>query len=167
MKEKILINVNQLLDGDRKIRLKLAPDPQYHIKGHVDVDLTLSRSEDSVFVNGTIKFTHKLQCSRCLKEILKTQTEKIEVHYAPFPILDKEIELTEEDVNTIFYRGNLLDLDQPIRDAIILSIPIKPLCKPDCKGLCPRCGKDLNEGKCDCAEKAIDPRWKALEKLLH
>lgn len=167
MNEKTLINVNRLLDGDRKICLKLTLDPQYSIKGYVDVDVTLSRRSENIIIKGLVKFTHKLQCSRCSKEILRKRTEKIDVHYVPSKLLSPELELTEKDVNTLFYEGDLINLEQLVRDAIILSMPMKPLCKPDCKGLCPRCGRDLNEGECGCTGRSIDPRWQTLEKLLH
>lgn len=167
MKKKFLIGVDQLLDGDKKISVKLASDAQYQTEGDVDVDVTLNRSGGKILIKGEVKFTHKLQCSRCLKEILRPRTEKIEVLYVPSTLLDRELELTEADVNTLFYEGDVIDLEQPVRDAIILSMPMTPVCRPDCKGLCPRCGKDLNEEECDCTKRKIDPRWEALEKSLH
>jgi len=166
MKEKILINVNQLLDGDKRICMKLDPGPQYPIKGDVELDVTLSRSNDSVSVKGSVTFTHRLQCSRCLKDMVRERTEKIDVHYTRPSRIDAELDLAEEDMNKLFYQGELIDLEQPIRDAILLSVPMKPLCKPDCQGLCTRCGKNLNEGKCNCSVEMVDPRWKALGKLL-
>ncbi len=167
VKEKVIINVDQLLDGDKRVCVEIAPDPEYPVAGNVSLDVILSRSGENILVKGTVGFTLKLPCSRCSKEILTRKTEKIEVRYVPDTLFETEFELTETDVNTVFYQGNIVDLEQPVRDAIVLSIPMKFVCKADCKGLCPRCGKDLNEGKCSCTERGVDPRWQALGKLLH
>ncbi len=166
MKEKGLVNVNQFLDGDRRFCLSFPPVPGHSVEGQVSADVTLSRRDRDIFVKGVVKFTHRLQCARCLREILRPREEKIQILYTPSRLLDTELELTEADVNTLFYEGDLIDLEQPIRDAIVLSMPMKLLCKPDCKGLCPRCGKNLNEEECGCEGEVVDPRWKALEKLL-
>lgn len=166
MKEKIIMNVDQLLDGDKRICAEIAPDPKYPVAGKVTLDVILSRSGEDVLAKGTVGFTHRLQCSRCSKEILIPKTEKIEVCYVPETLIETELELTETDINTFFYQGDIVDLEQLVRDAILLSMPMKFVCKADCKGLCPRCGKDLNEGKCSCAGGGVDPRWESLGKLL-
>jgi len=58
-----------------------------------------------------------------------------------------------------------IDLDEYIRDYAVLAVPMKNLCSEDCKGLCPKCGKNLNEGTCNCSEENIDPRWESIQKL--
>ena len=58
-----------------------------------------------------------------------------------------------------------IDLAKDIRDYAILAVPMKKLCSEDCKGLCPKCGKNLNDGTCDCHEEKMDPRWEPLQKL--
>ena len=167
MKEKMLIDVDQLPSRGRRIRLSLPPDPEYSVLGEVSVDVRVTRSGQNVLIRGSVKFTQRLECSRCLKEIRKTKEERIDALYAPAVNLQTELQLKKVDTDTLFYDGGLIDLEQPVRDAIILSIPMSPRCKPDCKGLCPRCGRDLNEEKCSCRERAVDPRWKVLGKLLH
>jgi uncharacterized protein len=81
--------------------------------------------------------------------------------------IEKEIELTEEDINTIFTSYEFIDLTQIIRDYIILSIPMKPLCSDECKGICAVCGANLNKIDCGHKEKEeIDPRWEKLYEMI-
>jgi uncharacterized protein len=167
MKQDTLVNVSQLPKRGKRIRLRLLPDPQYSVAGDVGVDVRVTRSGQNVLISGTVKFTQQLECSRCLKEIRRTRRERIEALYVPETDLRVELQLKERDIDTLFYDGVSIDLEQLVRDAIILSIPMNPHCKPDCKGLCPGCGRNLNEEECTCKEKAVDPRWKALGKLLH
>ena len=75
-------------------------------------------------------------------------------------------EIQEEDVNTLFYENGLIDLDNVILDQINLSLPFKPLCGELCKGICPICGKDLNEGPCGCEVKRKDPRIQKITDTL-
>ena len=65
-----------------------------------------------------------------------------------------------------YYREGTIDLKEDVREAIILAFPLKPLCRPECRGLCPHCGRNLNEEKCECREEKIDPRLAKLKELL-
>ena len=61
---------------------------------------------------------------------------------------------------------HVLDITEAIRQYAVLALPMKPLCKPDCQGLCPHCGRNLNEGQCSCPQKSVDARWTKLKELL-
>jgi uncharacterized protein len=74
-------------------------------------------------------------------------------------------ESEKEDVVYIHPDTDKIDLDKDIRDYAILAVPMKKLCSVDCKGLCPKCGNNLNEGPCNCSEEEIDPRWEPIRKL--
>ena len=63
------------------------------------------------------------------------------------------------------FTGEELDLCEAVQEQVIMALPVRPLCREDCRGLCPVCGADLNEESCTCAEKTVDPRWKALSEL--
>ena len=80
-------------------------------------------------------------------------------------LVGKEAELTSDDLNVIAYRGNEIDLWPDLREAMVLALPMKPLCSEDCRGICPTCGKDLNNGECRCGKRSMDPRWEGLLKL--
>ena len=70
-----------------------------------------------------------------------------------------------ETVDEEGYSGKEIDLQPAVREQILLSVPPPPLCREDCKGLCPQCGKDLNEGECGCDRTVLDPRWAALKGI--
>jgi len=77
----------------------------------------------------------------------------------------KETHLENSDLDTDVIEGNELDLTEIAREQILLNLPEQELCKEDCRGICPTCGKDLNEGECRCGEDDVDPRWAALKDL--
>lgn len=77
----------------------------------------------------------------------------------------EEVELAEEDLGVLTLTGETFDTDPILREQLQLNIPMKPLCRPECKGLCPVCGTDRNEGECSCTDQPKDPRWQALAGL--
>jgi uncharacterized protein len=77
----------------------------------------------------------------------------------------KEAQLERSDLDTDVIEGNELDLTEVAREQILLNLPETVLCREDCRGICPTCGKDLNEGDCSCGGGEIDPRWAALKDL--
>jgi uncharacterized protein len=78
---------------------------------------------------------------------------------------DKELQLQQADLSADVLQGDELDLNELAREQILLSLPEQMFCREDCRGLCPACGKDLNDGECDCGSDEIDPRWAALKGL--
>ncbi len=127
------------------------------------------------FVRGTIEFTRisrgifgegwlrsqvQLECARCLETFAQPLELHLEAQFGLPP--------TKPRGETIFPIGpnGILDLTAALREQILLDLPMRPLCKPDCLGLCPVCGKNLNEGPCDCAKETIDPRLAGLKDLL-
>jgi uncharacterized protein len=81
---------------------------------------------------------------------------------------EEEVELSDRDVVVGYYEGDRLDLGEVVREQVLLGLPLKPLCREDCHGLCPRCGKNRNAGACGCKpeEEAGDPRLEPLRKLF-
>lgn len=110
-------------------------------------------------------YEYETQCSRCLKDVLnKVSTNLKCMLYREIPEEFEEDSVTEY----IVLDANELDVEDIVFSQIITSIPIKVLCKEDCKGLCPQCGKDLNEGPCNCEkEDLIDPRFQKLQGLFN
>ncbi len=133
----------------------------------VGVDLRLLRRSGGISVEGEVSFSAELICSRCARPFQSSFREPIDLLYKKGKpeVGEGQVHLSEEEAKTLFYDGDTIDLTAPIRDTVLLAIPMKPLCKEDCKGLCQYCGKDLNEGPCGCDEDRIDPRWQRLAKL--
>jgi len=147
-----LIDVRSLDEGLNEIEL-IIPASNLSIgplKEDVRVQFKLLKTGEKLAVKGDVTFSLILECSRCLTEFRKEFTEKLDVFFLPGFSEAKEKELSEDEVRTLFYGGKGVDLFPVIRDTILLSIPMKPLCREDCKGLCPKCGKNLNDGPCGC-----------------
>jgi len=123
----------------------------------VNAELRLERIPDGIVVTGTLRARTTVRCARCLKEFDEPVEVRVEELFtlAPDPDSD-EYPLAPEGE---------LDPEPMVRDAVGLALPFAPVCRPDCKGLCERCGGDRNLGECRCAEP-VDPRWAPLEGLL-
>ena len=113
-------------------------------------------------INVDIKYTYTEKCNRCLNPA--TETIKTNIYGKLLEgKKDLEVEANEDDdEETLYYENGILRLDEYIIEQVIVSLPIKTLCDDDCKGLCQKCGVDLNKENCDCVHEDIDPR---LEKL--
>jgi uncharacterized protein len=134
-----------------------------HFNAHV------RKVDEEISIEGRISAHLEMLCSRCLKPHDEYIDETFEVVYRPYS-RDKEetdeIELDETDLNISYYEGEVIDTLELIREQLLLFLPVKPLCKDDCAGLCPTCGKDLNEGPCSCTHETIDPRLAVLKQFL-
>lgn len=138
-------------------------DLEFLKKNKIEKDIMFKgdffKVDDSIELNATIRYTYKEVCARCLKEFMNT----IETQFTAC-ITDNEVEDSEE-INIILH-DNSIDIDKAIKQVIYLSIPMKSLCSEDCKGICPKCGANLNIEECDCENNSIDPRLEELKKLL-
>ena len=103
-------------------------------------------------------------CARCLKPVHGVFTLDLEKTVAPRDLLG---DLTEDKLHGFaIIEDGFLDMDEQVREQTEMEFPFRVLCREDCRGLCPRCGKNLNEGSCDCQTKEIDPRLAPLQKIL-
>jgi uncharacterized protein len=162
------------------IRLNLARllEEPVGSKMRFDIDETQQKLADDLFVEfvrGTIEFTRttrgivgegqlhsqvQLECARCLETFSQPIDFYLESQFGLSP--------TRPQGGTVFPIGvkGVLDLTDALREQILLELPMRPLCRPDCRGLCIECGKNLNEGPCDCVQETIDPRLVGLKELL-
>lgn len=105
--------------------------------------------------------TYKVLCSRCAKEI------KVNFNQSFTEILiNSETATTEDKDDAVIFEGHFVDISEIVLANALLSLPSTFLCKENCKGLCPKCGADLNEGTCSCADDETDPRWEALKNFV-
>lgn len=127
----------------------------------VEIQGELNGSADSVELRGKAVYQLTMPCDRCFE--LTTQKRETEF----FHILVRELSDEEdEDGEFVVVPDDQLDLDQLLTEDILLDLPSKFLCSPDCKGLCPICGKNLNQGDCGCEKDTVDPRLAILKELL-
>jgi uncharacterized protein len=142
--------------------MDLAVDEAHQVLGDLQVDfirgtLRLTRTNRRILVKGVLQAAVDTECVRCLTPFqlaLKFQLE--------------ELFALSAAADPVYYvdDGGWLNLKQPLREQILLAMPIQVLCRPDCKGLCSQCGANLNEGPCGCDTEDIDPRLAALKALL-
>jgi uncharacterized protein len=136
----------------------------------IHLDAHIKKVEEDITIEGRIFTKIEMMCSRCLKPHETSLGDTFEVIYRPQPDGDKqgeEIELDDTELNVTYYQGDSISVVELLREQLLLLLPMKPLCKVDCAGLCPSCGKDLNEERCTCSRETFDPRLTVLEKLLH
>ncbi len=131
----------------------------------VKVELTLAKSQDQFICKGRVKARVRLECSRCLAEYAAELGPDLAfvVDLAGGP--DRETS-EEEGYFVVDPAAADFDIDHLVREAVLLSLPFKPLCSEQCRGLCPVCGGDLNRSPCDCVRENVDHRWDKLRGLL-
>jgi uncharacterized protein len=144
-------------------------EPEAEIRYPEDVRVTgsiLQRSAQ-IEVSGEIEATPLIDCTRCLQPVehkLKFPFEAVFVQPEDFAA-DREREVQGDDLKVDILEDDSIDLNQIVREQLLLEMPTQLLCSEDCKGLCDRCGTNLNNGECRCKEDDIDPRWAALKNL--
>jgi uncharacterized protein len=116
---------------------------------------------------GHVRTELELPCSRCLDPFRWPVDAAFDLRYVPRSENkgEGEREVEEDDVSTAFYENDTIDLRQLMREQIYLSLPMKPLCREDCQGLCAVCGTNLNRGTCNCRRDWEDPRLAVLKAL--
>ncbi len=129
---------------------------------------TAERAGEEIRITGFLETTVELNCSRCL------EPAKVEVR-RPFDLFfresdenmfdEDEVALTEEDTRTAFFSGTQLAIGDILREQVLLALPMKVLCKVDCKGLCPVCGTNRNLNSCSCTDESFSPHIESLREI--
>ena len=166
------IDITELRQGVNELKSVLDPESldikreDLVLKKPVEVYLRLDVSGDDIRIDGVVSTVVEEECSRCL--IAFRIDLEAELHLYAIGARGRRGEPEpgeDQGEGMLVHDGRQLDLWEEVRSAILLSIPMQPLCGPGCKGLCAGCGANLNKGQCKCGERDIDPRWKGLEKL--
>ena len=127
-----------------------------------------TRKGEQVRLRGTIRTEVELLCDRCAAPRSAPLAVEFDTSFIPQEVeavKAENVELQAEDLILSAYEGDAVDLDELVREQILLGLPLRHLCREDCKGLCHRCGTDLNAGSCSCEQGEFDPRWSALADL--
>jgi uncharacterized protein len=142
-------------------------DDRVILNGPVNVTGSVRRSGAEVIVNGSLSSLVSVECDRCLKTVGLPISAKFSVDYITGRDYESSqaAELTADDLDVSVFDGEAIDVDELVKEQILLSVPDHALCREDCKGICSTCGADLNAGACNCEQIEIDPRWEALKKL--
>ena len=118
-------------------------------------------------LKGKLDTTLEVACARCLEPVVLPVERSFDLLYRPLGIDagHEELSVTDAEAEIGYYQGEGLLLEDLLREQVLLAVPLKTVCREDCRGLCAHCGKNLNEGACSCAEQVDDPRWAALKEI--
>lgn len=154
-----------VLEGIFEAKTIELPNVQCKVLQPIKVKMVVVMTKDGIAVGGYVRTILEHPCDRCLKPVELKINGTIEALYKHISEVPKEKEEELQSLrNVIYYSSDRIDLSERIIEAIVVDVPMRVLCKPDCKGLCPRCGTDLNEDPEHlCEDQKIDPR---LSKLL-
>ena len=142
-------------------------DDEYQVVAPVALGFDIYKDKEAFRLVGTVRTELELPCSRCLEPFRFPVDVEFDLRYLPQPDVspEEEREVAEEDLETSFYRDEQIDLNELLREQFYLALPMKPLCRDECRGLCAQCGTNLNAGTCDCSPGWEDPRLAALKQL--
>ena len=128
--------------------------------------ITLLKFGKKILVDGTVKVNVSLKCSRCLNDYSFPVDLDFREEYTPADETEmgKSQELSGDEMDVGFYAGEEIDIAGIVREQVLLEVPMKPLCRNDCRGICSKCGADINEQACACKDDQIDPRLAPLAK---
>jgi uncharacterized protein len=169
----LLYNVSNLLrepigstreyDVDERVLVDMEEPRHERVAGYA----SLLRTKDGVLATARLRGEQPERCSRCLRAVaVPMQLEVEEEFFATVDVrTGAKLAKPGEPEAFLISSQQQLDLEEAVRQAWTLAMPMQPLCRPDCNGLCARCGKDLNEGACSCSQEE-DDRWSPLRKLL-
>jgi len=127
----------------------------------VELDLRLEAVVDGVLVTAAVAAPLAAECGRCLEPV----RDRLELAVTELYLYEPEADPSAEEDEVCALDGDLLDLEPVLRDAVVLALPLNPLCTPDCAGLCPRCGERLADAAADHGHDEADSRWAALAQL--
>ena len=124
-------------------------------------------SGNEVFVSGHVDTQAQVECDRCLQPVEAPVSSDFALEYITGSEYESSevAELTEAEMSVSVFDGKAIDVDEIVKEQILLAVPTRMLCREDCKGICPECGIDRNTGECSCVANDIDPRWAALKNL--
>ncbi|WP_242826507.1 YceD family protein [Caldisalinibacter kiritimatiensis] len=163
------MDINELLQGveiHQEIDEKLTIDNisvngrDLEILEPIEIKADIYNTDDGIFLSGKLIYIYSENCARCLKEFKNKVETKISAK-----IVGKNEDIDEYEV-IIYHSEGKFNLEDIVITFVNLSLPMRVLCKDDCKGLCPKCGKNLNEGECNCEVDNVDPRLEKLKELF-
>jgi uncharacterized protein len=147
-----------------------APDEDFRVAAPVVFGADVRKDQEKVRITGRVTTELEVVCSRCLEPFRIPVDSAFDLLYLPLADQasvagDEDHQLGDEDTNASYYEDETIDLAQLMREQFYLALPMKPLCRPDCQGLCPVCGTNRNVETCACQSEWVDPRMEALRRL--
>jgi uncharacterized protein len=126
----------------------------------------VTESLGEVRVKGHLSVPMEADCDRCLEPAQCPVDGDFELYYRPVAEgYGEEVALDDSEAQMGFYEGDGIELNDALREYVLLALPMQRVCSENCKGICPVCGQNRNQSECDCHTEAVDDRWAALKKL--
>lgn len=172
----MIIDLRNIVEGTRHFHYTLPPDWWQEnqetdrilgLDGPVDVQASIYRAGSKFVLEGRVTGALWLQCDRCLEPLNHDLNSEFRVFLAlpPAGPENSELELAKEDLMVDFIRGDEIEVDEIIREEIYLAVPLKSVCRENCRGLCPECGANWNEETCQCRRDRAHPAFSKLKNL--
>jgi len=169
----MFLDVNELATRKIRIRKNYAPGTldfhsgEFHQVEPLDVRATAELVDDQIRIYGTFHTRLEMVCARCLEIVVEEVSKNFDLFYRPMNSVSREEEfrLNLDDTEIAFFEGDGLFLADVLAEQVNLSLPMKVICRSDCRGLCPHCGVNLNQEECRCETHAADPRLAPLARL--
>jgi len=168
----LLLNLHKIRTAHERFEQVYRPEQldveaDFEVVAPVSLAFDIHKENQHFHLVGRVNTTLELPCGRCLEPFTLPVDAEFDLRYHPHVenAGEGEKEIEEDDLTTAFYENEEIDLGQLMREQFYLSLPMKPLCRQDCHGLCPVCGVNLNRGTCDCKRDWEDPRLAALKEL--
>lgn len=178
----VIINVDDLVDKDLQLGYKekhdtfealtdIVANGDIEFTQPIHLDLRAYRIGEMVVADGGFDAPVRCRCVRCLAKFESSLSSDFRMTYKrdndepDHPPGASEAELDAESIGMRSFSGQHIDLRPALQEELILALPIQPLCREDCKGLCSKCGADLNQGDCGCSKQKINPQFAALKNL--
>lgn len=165
----MLLDLKPMLRGEitrLPVDFRIEPEAPVGVEltGDARIEGEITNQGGYMRLSAAVELPYRGVCARCLDEVDSVFEMPFERTVVTEGTLTEEQEEDNVDEYVILQNG-MLDIDDAVREALILSFPMRLVCREDCPGLCPKCGKPLRDGACGCATKEIDPRWAVLASL--
>ncbi|HUL73580.1 MAG TPA: DUF177 domain-containing protein [Vicinamibacterales bacterium] len=169
----MLLDLSRLRGGVETLARRYEPSAfnlaqeEFRLAAPVELTGEVRKDAQKVRLTGRIRTTLECDCGRCLEPFAVPIDANVDVLLLPASENsgDAEQEVSEDDLGVSYYKDDVLDLGELMREQFYLALPMKPLCREDCKGLCPVCGINRNRETCTCDATWVDPRMEALKRF--
>ena len=166
----MIVKLNELEEGTASLDWEETPedlhiqDEDLQFSGPIKTRIEFVKLGESISATGRTNAVLRLECVRCLEPVSFSLSSDFKFVFQK----NRPESMTDDEDETMIWldeSGDKVDLGEEIKDYILLEMPLNPLCKTSCEGLCPICGENLNQTQCNCSSARTDPRWEALRAL--
>jgi uncharacterized protein len=160
------IQVGGLSEGVHEYGFRITPAElglPSEFRDGVDIAATLEKTSRQLLLRASVSTTAEVECDRCVAPLRESLGSGYQMYYVWEESEAERIDPSE--VQVMLPGQTVIDMSDDVRQTVLLALPLKHVCREDCRGLCPRCGRNLNEGSCDCKDTPVDGRWDKLKEL--